>query len=119
MDTDNTTNVGAIRWKLRSIMKRHQIAGYELAEYLDVHPNTVSGWRNAEYFPAIDAKKWSQIAAAINALSKIEKVITPLDLIEYVASDNIMEDEDIAYNKRSQRIRTTKLTRKPRRQDVA
>ncbi|BAZ37554.1 hypothetical protein NIES4101_34770 [Calothrix sp. NIES-4101] len=78
-----------IRWKLNEVMARHRVKGKDLAEYLGVSANAISGLRKAETMPEIGGQRWEHICLGINQLSKIGEVISPLDLIEYIPDEVI------------------------------
>jgi putative transcriptional regulator len=78
-----------IRWKLNEVMARHRVKGKDLAEYLGVSANAISGLRKAEIMPEIGGQRWEHICLGINKLSKIGEIISPLDLIEYITDEEI------------------------------
>jgi putative transcriptional regulator len=84
-----------IRWKLNEVMARHRVKGKDLAEYLGVSANAISGLRKASIMPEIGGQRWEYICLGINKLSKIGEIISPLDLIEYIP------DEEIPTNRES------------------
>lgn len=59
---------GAIRWKLKVIMDRCQIGTTQLSTFMKVAPRTVTKWRQAEYMPEINERRFIQIFNAINEL---------------------------------------------------
>lgn len=70
-------------------MAKHRVKGRELADYLGISANSVSALKNAYEMPEIGGRRWEQISAAINDLSRIGEVITPFDLIEYIPDEKV------------------------------
>lgn len=70
------------RWKMAEIMTRHRVTNKELAEHLDMRPNSISDLKNSLTLPRIGGEKLDEIAAAITALSKIGEVVRGVDLLE-------------------------------------
>jgi putative transcriptional regulator len=98
-----------IRWKLNEIMARHRVKGKDLAEYLGVSANAISGLRKAEIMPEIGGQRWENICLGINKLSKIGEIISPLDLIEYIPGEEISTASESGKN-----VRGTKSTNSPK-----
>jgi DNA-binding Xre family transcriptional regulator len=70
------------RWKLAELMARHRISNKELAEYLDMRPNSITDLKKAESMPRINGEQLDRIAAAITALSRINESVKGIDLLE-------------------------------------
>jgi putative transcriptional regulator len=76
-----------IRWRLSEVMARHRVAAKDLAEFMDISTNAVSGLRKAETMPRIDGERLEQICIAVTRLSKIGEPVTPYDLLEYIPEE--------------------------------
>ena len=78
---------GAIRWNLKVIMDRCHIGTVQLSAFMGVGPGTVSKWRQAEFLPEINEKRFVQIFNAINELCDINNTphrkIKLADLLEF------------------------------------
>jgi putative transcriptional regulator len=70
------------KWKLSELMARHKIKNKELAEELQVRPNTISDMKRTDTMPRIDGSRLDEIAAALTKLSKIGEVVRGVDLLE-------------------------------------
>jgi len=82
---------GAIRWRLKVVMDRCQIKTVQLAAFMKVSKGAVSKWRQAEFLPEINEKRYIQIYNAINELCDINgtphrKIRLP-DLVEFCADE--------------------------------
>ncbi|MFM7425564.1 MAG: helix-turn-helix domain-containing protein [Elainella sp.] len=64
---------------MREIMARQRMTNKQLAELMDVHPNTISNLKNQDTLP--------HIGETLDALCKYLNC-TPADLIEYVADQD-------------------------------
>lgn len=42
-----------VQWKLRQLMAQKRIGNTDLAKSLNVHPNTISRWKQADEMPKI------------------------------------------------------------------
>jgi len=82
---------GAVRWNLKAIMDRCRIGTVQLSTFMKVAPRTVTKWRQAEFLPEINEKRYIQIYTAINQLCDINgtphrKIRLP-DLVEFCADE--------------------------------
>lgn len=72
-------------------MDRCQIKTSQLAAFMKVSKSAVSLWRQAEFLPEINEKRYIQIYNAINELCDINgtphRKIMPFDLIEFCPND--------------------------------
>jgi hypothetical protein len=91
---------GAIRWNLKVIMDRCQIGTVQLSAFLGVGQGTVSKWRQAEFLPEINEKRYIQIYNAINELCDINgtpnRKIKLADLLEF-CEDEMRDFELLEY----------------------
>jgi hypothetical protein len=89
---------GAVRWNLRVIMDRCQIGTVQLSTFMKVAPRTVTKWRQAEFLPEINEKRYIQIYNAINQLCDINNTpnrkIRLRDLVEFCEDE--VRDFDVA-----------------------
>lgn len=78
---------GAIRWNLKVVMDRCHIGTVQLSAFMGVGQGTVSKWRQAEFLPEINEKRYIQIHNAINQLCEINgtphRKIRLSDLVEF------------------------------------
>ena len=72
----------ATKWRMAELMARHRIKNKELADELEIRPNSVTDLKKADTMPRIDGTRLDQIAAAITKLSKIGGVVRGIDLLE-------------------------------------
>lgn len=63
-------------------MARHKVNGKEMAKHLKISDNAISALKNADVMPRIDGKRLDEIAAAINACSKVGGGVNGVDLLE-------------------------------------
>lgn len=91
---------GAIRWRLKVVMDKCQIGTLQLAAFMKVSNGAVSKWRQAEYLPEINEKRYIQIYNAINELCDINgtpyRKIRPQDLIEFCL-DEVRDFDPLDY----------------------
>lgn len=91
---------GAIRWRLKVVMDRCKIGTLQLAAFMKVSKGAVSKWRQAEFLPEINEKRYIQIHNAINELCDINgtphRKIRLADLIEF-SEEEVREFELIEY----------------------
>ncbi|NJL57294.1 helix-turn-helix domain-containing protein [bacterium] len=71
-----------IRWKLNSVMAEKRKKGKELAEQLNVHPNTIYRLRRADRMPSLTEELLSGLCQSLEC--------KPCDLLEYTP---LTEDE--------------------------
>ncbi len=91
---------GAIRWRLKVVMDRCQIGTVQLAAFMKVSKGAVSKWRQAEFLPEINEKRYIQIYNAINELCDINgtpnRKIKLVDLVEF-CEDEVRDLELVEY----------------------
>jgi len=67
-----------IKWLLNEVMNEAKISGKELAEKINVHPNTISRLRNDNKMPHINGELLDALCEALKC--------SPLDLIKFTPS---------------------------------
>lgn len=77
-----------IKWRLAEIMARHKIKGNELADKLNVRPNTISNLKNSHTMPRLDGDKLNDLCIALTQLAN--ESITPNHLIEYSVEQELV-----------------------------
>ena len=91
---------GAIRWNLKVVMDRCHIGTVQLSAFMGVGQGTVSKWRQAEFLPEINEKRYVQICNAINELCDINNTphrkIRLTDLLDF-CEDEVRDFDDYQY----------------------
>ncbi|QSV64624.1 MAG: helix-turn-helix transcriptional regulator [Dolichospermum sp. DL01] len=79
----NDRNKYKIQWLLEEVMYQKRITAAQLADELDVHPNTVTRIKNSKSktMPSIDGLLLAKLCAILDC--------TPSDLIRYAPEDEI------------------------------
>lgn len=72
-----------IRWKLRSVMADRKMTAKRLAELMDVHRVTVSGWANSDEIP-----NFGDTNRTLNKLCYLLNC-TPNELISYTRDEEV------------------------------
>lgn len=83
----NDRNKYKIQWLLEEVMYQKRITAAQLADELDVHPNTVTRIKNSKSktMPSIDGLLLAKLCAILDC--------TPSDLIRYAPEDEIQGKE--------------------------
>lgn len=76
-----------IVWKLNQIMALRRFSGKQLAEKLEIHPNTISRIRKTDQMPTIDGNLLEKLCLALDC--------SPSDLIEYIPPEGQTNSENI------------------------
>ncbi len=91
--------VGAVRWNLKRLMDERDIGSTEFARVLKIDVSNVTRWRQAEYLPQINEKRWIQIVSAINYICEsrgnYRMLIQLDDLVEFRHTEQ--RDFDLDY----------------------
>lgn len=75
-----------IRWKLRELMAKYKITNRQLAEALDKHETSISRIKTSDTMPRLDGEQLNDICQGLTIClwkKRINRLITPEDLIEY------------------------------------
>ncbi|RUS97461.1 hypothetical protein DSM106972_084090 [Dulcicalothrix desertica PCC 7102] len=92
--------VGAVRWNLKRLMDERDIGSTEFARVLKIDVSNVTRWRQAEYLPQINEKRWIQIVSAINYICEsrgnYRMLIQLDDLVEFRYTEQ--RDFDVDYS---------------------
>ncbi|BAZ12392.1 hypothetical protein NIES4071_42230 [Calothrix sp. NIES-4071] len=92
--------VGAVRWNLKRLMDERDIGSTEFARVLKIDVSNVTRWRQAEYLPQINEKRWIQIVSAINYICEsrgnYRMLIQLDDLVEFRNTEQ--RDFDVDYH---------------------
>ncbi|BDA72244.1 hypothetical protein RIVM261_007310 [Rivularia sp. IAM M-261] len=113
--------VGAVRWNLKRLMDERDIGSTEFARVLKIDVSNVTRWRQAEYLPQINEKRWIQIVSAINYICESRgnyRMLIQLDeLVEFRHTEQ--RDFDLDYQGVSSNARKKPVSKqKSKQKDV-